>query len=298
MKIGLSTYSLLDAIEKGEMTVLDAIEWIKENGGEHVEIVPFGFKFDGNEELADAIREKAKEVGIDVSNYSILADFLKDDEEEYKKEIKRVMREVDIAHRLGVKYMRHDVSSFRRPFEKNTIIHFEKDLPRMVEACRIIADYAAQYGITTTVENHGFYVNGGDRVLRLIDQVDRPNFKCTLDVGNFLCVDEDPIANIKKLLPYTVVIHMKDFYWRKAGRNPGVAIPFHCAGGTWFQTVSGNFIRGSIVGYGDLDIWEIVRIIKSSGFDGYISVEFEGLEDYRIGSKIGMDNLRRIWNEV
>lgn len=298
MKIGLSTYSLLDAIEKGEMTVLDAIEWIKENGGEHVEIVPFGFKLDGNEQLAEQIRKKAEEVGIEVSNYSILANLLQDNDHEYEKEIKRIMHEVDIANILGVKFMRHDISSFRRPMSENTIIHFEKDLPKMVEACRQIADYAAKYGITTTVENHGFYVNGGDRVLRLINEVNRPNYKCTLDVGNFLCVDEDPLANIKKLLPHTVVIHMKDFYWRPSHRNPGTAIPFHCSGGVWFPTASGNYIRGSIVGYGDLDIWEIVKTIKNSGFDGFITIEFEGLEDCRIASRIGMDNLRRIWNEV
>ena len=29
----------------------------------------------------------------------------------------------------------------------------------------------------------------------------------TLDVGNFLCVDEDAIIGVKKCLPYAVMIH-------------------------------------------------------------------------------------------
>lgn len=33
MKAGLSTYSLLQAIRAGEMTVLDVIDWIADNGG-------------------------------------------------------------------------------------------------------------------------------------------------------------------------------------------------------------------------------------------------------------------------
>ena len=43
MKLGVSTYSLMNEIKAGTMSVLDVIQWIADNGGEHVEIVPFGF---------------------------------------------------------------------------------------------------------------------------------------------------------------------------------------------------------------------------------------------------------------
>ncbi len=43
---------------------------------------------------------------------------------------------------------------------------------------------------------------------------------------------------------------------------------------------------------------EVAKIIKESGYDGYISVEFEGMEDCRKGSKIGMDNVRRFLEEA
>lgn len=81
MKLGVSTYSLMGAIRSGEMTVLDVIQWIADNGGEHVEIVPFGFTLVDNPELTDAVREKAASAGIDVSNYAILANFLQDTED-------------------------------------------------------------------------------------------------------------------------------------------------------------------------------------------------------------------------
>src|SRR5690349_11990409 len=111
MKIGVSTYSLYRPIQSGEITVLGAIEKIAEMGGEHVEIVPIGYTLTGNPELVDQIVAKAKEVGIDVSNYAIGANFAVDTEEAYRKEIERVKGEVDIAARLGVKLMRHDVAS-------------------------------------------------------------------------------------------------------------------------------------------------------------------------------------------
>lgn len=298
MKLGVSTYSLLNALRSGEMTVLDVIQWIADHGGEHVEIVPFGFTLVDNPDLIDAVRNKAEEVGIDISNYAILADFLKDDKEAFEAEIERVKREVDVAHRLGVKLMRHDVASFRRPLEKSTIIDFERELPRMVEACRRIADYAAQYGITTTVENHGFFVNGSDRVIRLIHEVDRPNYRMTLDTGNFWCMDEDPVVGAKKTISYAVMVHLKDFYHRRARSFAREGELFRCDSGTWFKTYSGDLLRGAIVGDGDIDLFEVMAVIKHSGYDGYISIEFEGQEECRAGTRIGLENARRIWDAV
>lgn len=298
MKLGVSTYSLLPAIESGEMTVLDVIDWVADLGGEHVEIVPFGFKLVDNDELVDAIREKAAERNIDISNYSILANLLPDTEEEYRNEIERLKKEVDIANRLGVKRMRHDVSAFRRPMNQNTIIHYEKELPKMVAACREIADYANQYGITTTVENHGFYVNGSDRVQRLIEEVNRDNYRLTLDVGNFLCMDENPVMGTKKLVQYTEVVHLKDFYIRKADRMPGAGMLYRCDSGTWFQSYGGDLLRGSIIGQGDIDLWGILGIIKSSEFDGYITIEFEGMEPCKLATEQGFRLANEIWKRI
>jgi inosose dehydratase len=287
MKIGLSSYSLYGALQAGDMDILEAVQWIADHGGEHVEIVPLGFDLEENPELADDIREKAKEAGIDISNYAIGANFITATEEEYEQEIERVKQQVDIANRLGAKLMRHDVAN--RPLEETTIEQFEQDLPQLVSACREIADYADQYGITTSVENHGFFVQASDRVRRLVTLVDRPNYLTTLDIGNFLCVDEDPVAAVQKNLPFASIVHLKDFYVRPSYRHPGEG---------WFQTTAGNHLRGAIVGQGDIDMWEVIRIVKASGYDGYVSIEFEGMEDCKLGSKIGMQNARRIWETV
>lgn len=285
MKLGVSSYSLYQAMAAGNMNILEAIEWVAENGGEHIEIVPFGFDFEGNPELEDQIREKAAAVSIDVSNYAIGANFITDSEEAYEAEIARVISEVDRANRLGAKLMRHDVAS--RP--DTSIVNFNEDLERIAIACQRIADHAKQYGIITSVENHGYYVQASDRVQALLHAVNRPNFKTTLDVGNFVCVDEDPISAVKKNIPFASMVHIKDFYIRPAHRNPGDG---------WFPSASGNFLRGAISGQGDLDLWEILRIVKQSGYDGYLSIEYEGMEECTKGTKIALDNVKRIWSEV
>lgn len=289
MKIGLSSYSLLKAIKSGEMSILDAIQWIADNGGEHMEIVPYGYTLVDNLELADAVREKAKEAAIELSNYSMPANFVQETDPLFDEEVARIKQHVDLVHRLGMKHMRHDVTAFTLPQEKMTIEWFEKNLHLMVKGSQLIADYALQYGITTTIENHGFSVQSSDRVQRVLLAVDRPNFKTTLDIGNFMCVDEHPIIGVKKNLPYASLIHFKDFYFRAYDEHPG--------GGDWFTTSNGNYLRGAIVGQGDIEIRKIVKLIKESGYDGYITIEFEGMEECKSASRIAMDNLRRFWEE-
>jgi len=288
MKVGLSTYSLQQALNRKELTVPDAIRWIADQGGEHVEIVPMGFSLIEHPELIDEIKAMAKEVGIDISNYAIGANFaVQEDADTLEQEIQNVMRHVDVAAALGVKLMRHDVAF--RPAPEGTVAQFEIDLPVLVKACQRIADYAAGFGITTSVENHGYYVQSSERIQRLLHETARSNFKTTLDVGNFLCVDEDPVSAVKNNIPYASIVHAKDFYWRPSYRNPGEG---------WFQTSHGNYLRGAIVGHGDIDMPEVIRVLKQSGYDGYISVEFEGMEDCKTASRIAMDNVRRLWEEA
>lgn len=287
MKIGVSTYSLARAINAGEFDVIGAIQWIADNGGQHVEIVPFGYALDQNPELIDAIVNKAAEVGIEISNYAIGAKFIDLDEAGYNAEIDRVKKQVDIANRLGVKRMRHDVAS--RPIPETGAARFEADFDVIVKACAEIADYAGQYGIVTSIENHGFHVQATERVHRIIEAVNRPNFRHTIDIGNFLCADENPVAAVKKSMPYASMVHFKDFYVRPSYRNPGDG---------WFRSTSGSYLRGAVVGQGDIDMYEVVRIVKASGYDGYVSIEFEGKEECKWGTKAALDNAVRIWNEV
>lgn len=288
MKLGMSSYSLFGAINSGEMSILDVIQWTADQGGEHIELVPMGYTLTDNPELIEAIIQKTKETGIEISNYAVGADFLPDSEEAFEQEIKRIKKEVDVANKLGVKRMRHDVSF--KPAQEGTIQQFEADLPRLVDACRQIADYAAQFDIITSIENHGFYVQASDRVQRLINSVDRANFKTTMDTGNFLCVDEDPVAAVKNNIAFASMVHIKDFYYRPASSyNPGQG---------WFQTASGNYLRGAISGHGDINLYDVIKVVKESGYDGYISIEFEGLEECKQGSKIGMENVRKIWDAI
>ncbi len=284
MKVGLTTYSLSRAMRRGEMDVADAIRWIADNGGEHVEIKPMaGFDLAQTPAIADLITKTTAEVGLEVSSYTIDANFLLDTDEEVDREIERVKSEVDIAASLGVALMRHDAGT--RPRGSTSLSQFESDLPILVRACRAVADYAADRSITTSVENHGFHVQASGRVRRLVETVDRPNFRTTLDIGNFLCADQDPVVAVRENASIASMVHVKDFYCRSGIADPGEG---------WFQSSGGNYLRGAIVGHGDVDVARALGILRETGYEGYLSVEFEGMEDCRTGSRLGMEGTRRL----
>ncbi|BBI35379.1 sugar phosphate isomerase/epimerase family protein [Cohnella abietis] len=285
MKFGISTYCFWQEVQAGSMDILQVIGRIADMGGEHVEVVSLGLDLVDNPELIQAIKSKAAEVGIDISNYAIGANFAGLDEQAYEAEIERVKREVDVAAALGVKLMRHDVANS----EDKSIKQFMKDLPKLADACRAIADYAAAFGITTSVENHGYYIQASDRVQALINEVNRDNFRTTLDIGNFVCVDENPVTAVRNNIPYASIVHVKDFYLRPEYQDPGAG---------WFRSSGGNFLRGAIVGQGDLDIRSVLRIVKNSGYDGYLSIEFEGMEPCVMATEVALNNVKRLWEEV
>ena len=296
-KIGISSYCLAGPLEKGEMDLLEVMQWAKDSGAEHVELVPIGYTLLDNEDLCRRVLEKSRELSLPLSNYAISADVLKRDPEERRAEIRRIQAHVDVAARLRIPLMRHDIASSARPRETNTPADFEKEFFMMVEAAAEVADYAARYGITTMVENHGFFVNGSDRIIRLVEAVNRPNFKMCLDTGNLLCMDEPPETSIWKCMPYAAMIHIKDFYVRKMEQLSGLNGPFDCKAEGWFESLGGRMLRGAVLGQGDIDTAAVVEAIRDGGYEGCVSLEFEGIEDSRRGTYTGLQTAKNLFAE-
>ncbi len=289
-KIGLSSYSLARAVGSGEMTFCDSIRWAAENGAEHIEIVPIAFDLTKDTQLLHEIIRTAEECGITISNYSIGANFTSEDNAALRAEIERVKREVDVAAALGARFMRHDVASFGGSYENNHIQRFFKLLPQLAAGAAEVAEYAKQYSITTSVENHGWFMNGSERLITMVETVARDNFRLTMDIGNFICVDETPEIAVRRCLPYASVVHFKDFYMR---RQPVEQL--NLGADCWFPSQFGTALCGAVVGWGDLQIPQIARQIREGGFDGFISLEFEGAEDCRLGAKAGLAILKQLF---
>ena len=290
MKIGVSSYSFSTLVENGTMNQLDVVSKAKEMGFDIIEFstisVPEGETLSN---FALKIREECDRVGIGVGNYTIWADFLNGSNGDWKAEVERLKDEVKIARILGSPGMRHDVS-WGFPSEYKGAKGYEDALPTLVKACRAVTEFAEAMGIRTMTENHGFFSQDSQRVERLINGVNHSNFGALIDMGNFLCVDEEPEKAVGRLMPYAFHIHAKDFHF-KSGQHSD-------PGEGWSQTRGGNYLRASIIGHGNVPIAQCLKVMKRSNYEGILSIEFEGMEDPIKGISIGLNNLNRYIREI
>ena len=290
MKFGVSTYSFSSLMKKGGISQFDTIKMAAELGFEIIEFSNLFVPDDMTvEEYIEKIRQEAVKNNIQIGNYTIGADFLNCAGGDWRQEVKRLMTEVDKAVMLGSKGMRHDATR-GFPKDKKGARGFDEALKVLAPACREVASYAEDKGVRTMVENHGYFCQDSERVEKLINSVDHENFGLLLDIGNFLCVDEDPEKAAGRLAGYAFHVHAKDFHYKSGSA--------HSPGRGWFDTRAGNKLRGSIIGHGIVPVTQCLKLIKTSGYDDVISIEFEGLEDPVLALSIGLENLKSAWESL
>ncbi|MDB5530435.1 MAG: hypothetical protein JWR51_3538 [Devosia sp.] len=294
MKLGLSSYSFRPLLANGAMQIEDMFAWLNANEAEHLEISTFSFAKPGTEagydltsetEILQRITAASNNTGIPISGICLGAKFVFVDDTERRAQIEMVKRHVEMCNRMEIGLLRHDVVLWAH--RQTQTAEFENALPAIADACHEIASFAATQGVITSVEDHGYFVNGSDRIKRLLHAVNLPNFKFTLDVGNFLCVDEDAVVATKASLGDASFVHLKDFYVRRTAPGPG-----------WLETLGGQFIRGSVFGFGDLETKMILEAVVASGYDGFVSLEYEGNEPTLFGCETGLGNIRRMFSEI
>ncbi len=282
MKTSVTSYSFGGYIAEDRLGYLGLIDKAREMGFDGIEYTDGGFM--NEPESAKKIRERAAEAGIEVVALAVGANFIQGSGGNLKDEIARVCKIVDYAAEMGAKLMRHDVA-YGFGGERKHTRGYDDALPRLAEGCREVTKYAEQKGVKTMTENHGYFSQDAHRVEKLINTVGHDNFGALVDLGNFMCADEDPTLSVSIMAPYAFHVHAKDFHY-KSGMdiNPGTG---------WFQTRAGNYLRGAIIGHGEAKIYQSIQTLKKNGYDGYVTVEFEGMEDNLRGIEVGHANLKR-----
>ena len=288
MKIGVSSYSYEKLFRKGLIDSFGIIKQTKDFGFDAIEFsgIP-GDTYDKRYQLAKQIKKACDDVDLEIANYSTGADLIKGSDWDIEKETDKIKKEIDIANILGVSKMRHDASfGFSANDPKARVLDFY--IEKIAKGCTILTEYAKQANIRTMIENHGKYCQHSQDVLKIYNAVNNDNFGILIDIGNFLCVDQNPIDGVSDLASYAFHVHAKDFHY-KAGYNlnPGTG---------WFLTKQGNYLRGSIIGHGEVPLKECINIMKTYGYNDVLSIEFEGIEDVMMAIENGYDNLKRLVN--
>jgi sugar phosphate isomerase/epimerase len=111
------------------------------------------------------------------------------------------------------------------------------------ETMKPACDYAAKKGVTLGIESHGGITSKAANILAILRRVDSPYAGCNLDISNF---QEDPYAQVEALIPYATHTHIREWYGKQ---------------------------------HQPLDLEQIWQMFAKGGYQGFMSIEYEGEED-------------------
>lgn len=263
MKIGVSSYSFSKYMNQTKADYFTICDLAKKMGYDVIEFIDLSLEVQPAEsllELAKLIRRHCEAIGLPIAAYTVNADFLR------PNEVQTVMEKVDIAETLGAKVLRHDAS-----WSLPEGMDWRQLIDQIAPDIRRVTEYAAEKGIRTCTENHGYVLQDAERVETLIRTVNHPNYGWLVDMGNFLCADDLPVHAVPIAAPYAFHVHVKDFLYKPAdAENPGQG---------WFPSRNGSYLRGTVAGHGVVPIRRCLETLKKAGYDGVVSYEFEGMEE-------------------
>ena len=285
MKISVSSYSFQQYVSAGKLSHFDVIQKACDMGFEAIEFIDLpASSYEEQVAYARRLRVEADRLGMTINAYTVGGNLYQPTAEASAAEVERLKGQVDIAAILGCSIMRHDVcygtgstGAFRS---------FGLMLPIIAENTRAVTAYAAAKGIRTCTENHGYIAQDSYRVEQLFNAVAHDNYGLLVDVGNFVCADEDSCAAVSRVAPYAIHVHVKDMY-KSTVPLPGYGMTRGC-----------NYFKGAIVGEGDCNVEKCLQILKRVGYDGYCSIEFEGSEDCIEGIAKGHGNLKAMLGRI
>jgi sugar phosphate isomerase/epimerase len=275
----LSTYSLW-RFRNDEFRDFDrCLDVADEMGFDGVELLLY--QLEQNELLSRSklmsYKRRALALGLPLIGMSTHQGFVTPDPEIRKQNIDRTIGQIELAYSLGIPTMRvntgrwgtskdFDALMANRGIEPPLEGYTDEDgFPWVIDALEQCVAVAEKCGVVLGLENHWGLGLTPEGILRIIDAVDSPWLQITADTGNFL---EEPYERLEKIAPRSILVQAKTYY----------------GGGQWYSL--------------DLDYQKIGAILRKHNYRGFISLEFEGMEDYKTAIPKSLELLRQAFPRV
>jgi len=269
--IAVSTYSFWRYREDAKTSIDACIAMAADMGFDAVEILEVQMHRKDNAYLQQ-LKRQALMAGLDLCGLSSHQGFVSPDAEVRRKNVEKTIASIELAYALGIPTMRVNTGRWGTSKNFDTLMAHrgiepplpgytdEDAFPWVIACLEKVLPVAERCGVLLGLENHWGLGRTAEGVLRIVDALDSPWLRVTLDTGNFL---QDPYDQLEKIAPKAAFVQAKTYY----------------GGGTWYTL--------------DLDYDRIAAILRKVGYRGYVSLEFEGKEDPRTAIPKSLALLRR-----
>ncbi|MBY0307615.1 MAG: sugar phosphate isomerase/epimerase, partial [Phycisphaerales bacterium] len=254
-----STYAFWRYKDDCKIPVQDCIRYAAAMGFDGVEILMEQMDSQENGYM-QMLKRTALLEGVCLMGYSIQQGFVKKDPAERRKNVEHTIKCIEQAGAMGIPTMRVNTGRWgtTRSFDE-LMAHrgIEAPIPGVsedeafgwvIDALEKCIPAAEKHGVCMGLENHWGLGLTPQGVLRIVNAVNSPWLMCTSDTGCFL---EDPYDRLAVMAPRTCLIQAKTYY----------------GGGVWYTL--------------DLDYPRIAKIFHDANYRGWVSLEYEGNEDWR-----------------
>lgn len=270
-RIAVSTYSFWRFRDDSKLPVEQCIDLAAEMGFDGVEILHIQMEDESNGYL-QRLKQRAFRNGLDLCGFSTHQTFVSPDEQVRRKNVEHTLRCIELAYRLGIPTIRVNTGRWGTTGTFDELMKNRGIEPRLdgysdedgfgwvIDGLEQCLEAAERCGVVLGLENHWGLGRTAEGVLRIVNAIASPWLKVTLDTGNFL---ENPYQQMEQIAPEAVLVQAKTYF----------------GGGTWYTL--------------DLDYERIAAMLRKHGYRGYVSLEFEGTEDYRTAVPKSLDLLRR-----
>jgi len=270
MKFSISPYCLGDYLKNGSMNIKEYIEYCGQRK-QGFDAVDLGYFWKDEDEEVKQTPKWLKENGLQMGSYIVGNEFTKPGKDERKAEVEKVKHAIDRAKQLDAQAMRIFYGYVREGFPS-----YEDSKKTVIDCFKECCEHAEKQKVLLAFENHGNICAKTDEMQDFVKSIGSKNLKYCVDIGNFMQVKEDHIKAIKKFMPDAIMTHIKDN--KKGGEKP-IA---------W------------VLGEGDINLKECLKIIKDSGFKGYNTIEYEGRTepDQKVGLERSWKNTKQAAREI
>jgi len=231
----------------------------------HLVTYRFGFAFPAQESyFLDAVRTAMLKDNIKIINVPVdVGNISQIDAAAREFDMNVVKSWLHTAKYLGSQAVRVNTESVITRGDSSKV---EVSLVIAKESFRKLALYAEELGMQLLLENHGGLSSNPDSIIEIVEAVANDHFGICADLGNF--ADDIRYKALEKLAPYTKLIHAKTYDFDETGEMK------------------------------EFDFRECLRIFKRTGYDGYISIEFEGKGDQWQGVSQTLELITKSWNNA
>lgn len=276
MKLAVSMWSYFHPWKDGNLDIASFIKAAKEAGAEGVELLDFFYNDPGQPRVnlftADQVSEKRnqalqalEETGLPCPIFSVANNFAKLDPAERATEVDKIKFGIDEALTFKAKVVRVFAGDVHGD------LTFDQVRNWIVESLAAASEYAHSHGVKLALENHGKLAGRGDQVRALIQDVRQLSGNDALganpDTGNFLLINQPSHEAIEQVADLANMVHFKDFISAPTDHE-----------GFAYEALDGSKFIGTAVGEGEVELSRCIQSLKTAGFNGWLSVEYEGEE--------------------